>query len=170
MPNSHTVLLHKRRAGMTLVKSSMAFFFFFWKLLFFWYITPLSQQSCGLKCADFQVFCRNSVICGSRGPHDLLELDSINPSLMRGYNCITLYSFQCFCLPIISEGFFCCCRILNTRLGLRWLYYFFSFFAGNQIFLEQAVITIGAALVTESCVISQLVCYSLDSSTVSEII
>lgn len=28
MPNSHTVLLHKRRAGMTLVKSSMAFFFF----------------------------------------------------------------------------------------------------------------------------------------------
>lgn len=67
-------------------------------------------------------------------------------------------------------GFFCCCRILNTKLGLRWLYYFFSFFAGNQIFLEQAVITIGAALVTESCVISQLVCYSLDSSTVSEII
>lgn len=157
MPNSHTVLLHKRRAGMTLVKSSMAFFL---KLLFFGYITPLSQQSCDLKCADFQVFCRNSVICGSRGPHDLLELDSINPLLMRGYNCITLYSFQCFC----------CCRILNTRLGLRWLYYFFFFFAGNQIFLEQAVITIGAALVTESCVISQLVCYSLDSSTVSEII
>lgn len=44
------------------------------------------------------------------------------------------------------------------------------FFAGNQIFLERGVITIGAALVTESCVISQLVCHSLDSSTVSEII
>lgn len=44
------------------------------------------------------------------------------------------------------------------------------FFAGNQIFLERGVITIGAALVTESCVISQLVCHSLDSSTDSEII
>lgn len=125
MPNSHTVLLHKRRAGMTLVKSSMAFFFF-WKLLFFWYITPLSQQSCGLKCADFQVFCRNSVICGSRGPHDLLELDSINPSLMRGYNCITLYSFQCFCLPIISEGFFLLLQDFKyqTRLEMTVLFFF----------------------------------------------
>lgn len=126
MPNSHTVLLHKRRAGMTLVKSSMAFFFF-WKLLFFWYITPLSQQSCGLKCADFQVFCRNSVICGSRGPHDLLELDSINPSLMRGYNCITLYSFQCFCLPIISQGFFFLLLQdfkYQTRLEMTVLFFF----------------------------------------------
>lgn len=34
MPNSHTVLLHKRRAGMTLVKSSMAFFFFFGNYFF----------------------------------------------------------------------------------------------------------------------------------------
>lgn len=158
MPNSHTVLLHKRRAGMTLVKSSMAFFL---KLLFFWYITPLSQQSCGLKCADFQVFCRNSVICGSRGPHDLLELDSINPSLMRGYNCITLYSFQCFCLPIISEGFFLLLQDFKyqTRLEMTVLF-FFPFLQGIRYFwskqslpLEQPLLLNPVLLVSLSAIL-----------------
>lgn len=72
--------------------------------------------------------------------------------------------------PNYFRGFFLLLQDFKYQTRLEMTVLFFFFFAGNQIFLEQAVITIGAALVTESCVISQLVCHSLDSSTVSEII
>lgn len=54
---------------------------------------------------------------------------------------------------------------------MRWLYFLFLFCsAENEIFLESGVITSSAALVSEPRVISQLLFYSPDSCTVSEII
>lgn len=109
----------------------------------------------------------------SRGPHDLLSLEPI------------CYSYQKFLhakhhipavprVPIISGvGFFSLLLLLQElkKNNLRLFCLFvFCFSSVKKIFLESEVITSSAALVSESCVISRLVCHSPDSCTVSEII
>lgn len=170
MPNSHTVLLHKRRAGMTLVKSSMAFFFFFGNY-FFSGISHHCHNS--LVAWSVQIF---KYFVGIRlyvGLEVHMTYWSWIPLILPLWEVITAshcIPSNAFVYQLFQRGFFLLLQDFKYQTRLEMTVLFFSFFAGNQIFLEQAVITIGAALVTESCVISQLVCYSLDSSTVSEII
>ena len=97
----------------------------------------------------------------SRSPNDLLHSGLINYARIR--NSFMMFDTLNALYPNYFSSFFlfhCCYKILNANLSP-------IFFKESDI---SGVITIRAALVTGSHVISQLVYHSPDASTASEII